>query len=103
MLTQKMQVTLDRFNIITKLGSGSSCEVMMAIDTKTGQEVAIKILNENVNQMAINVAEAEINSLCKLKNHSNIIGLREFGTGKYKHTGEKTIVDYIVFDIAKGG
>ena len=61
------------------MGSGRSCEVMMAVDTKTGEEVALKILNKEIEEMAMDVVEAEISSLSKLKNHPNIIGLLEFG------------------------
>jgi len=52
---------------------------MMAVDTKTGEEVALKILNKEIEEMAMDIVEAEISSLSKLKNHPNIIGLLEFG------------------------
>lgn len=104
MYTQKMLGTLDKFNIIKKLGSGGSCEVMLAVDTETGEEVALKILKQDMSQAMLEVVQAEVSSLCNMKDHANIIGLRDFGTGKYELlTGEKRVVDYIVLELAKGG
>jgi len=97
---------------------------MLAVDTETGEEVALKLLKQDMNQAALAVAEAEISTLCKMKDQANIIGLRDFGTDTYElhrrsedrncakpgdskvpdnGTGEKKTVDYIVLELAKGG
>lgn len=37
---------LGKYEILKTLGSGGSCKVKLAIDTTTGEKVAIKMLNQ---------------------------------------------------------
>ena len=43
-----MRGTINQYQIFETLGKGSTCKVKLAFDTKSNQNVALKIINENV-------------------------------------------------------
>lgn len=83
------------------LGSGVSCKVKLAKNTKTGAKVAIKILNGDAQFKEL--VKAEVDMLRKL-NHANIVNFIEMGTSTLKKVNATApSVDYIVLELAQGG
>ena len=41
---------IGRFEVIRTLGSGASCKVKLGLNTETGRKVAIKIMNDNMDE-----------------------------------------------------
>jgi len=44
-----MQGKIGVFEIIKTIGTGASCKVKLAIDTRTGKKVAIKIIKNDMD------------------------------------------------------
>jgi hypothetical protein len=42
--------TLDQWRVLRTLGSGASCKVKLGENIETGQRVAIKMMNTNIDQ-----------------------------------------------------
>ena len=55
-----MQGKIGNFDIIKTIGNGSSCKVKLAIDTKTGKKVAIKIMKREMADKDKNLLKAEL-------------------------------------------
>jgi len=45
-----MQGKIGVFEIIKTIGTGASCKVKLAIDTRNGKKVAIKVIKEGMEQ-----------------------------------------------------
>ena len=41
---------IGRFEIMRTLGTGASCKVKLALDTETGKKVAVKIINDHMDE-----------------------------------------------------
>ena len=92
-----------KYKIIKTIGSGASCKVKLAENIKTGKEVAVKIINDNMDKKLKELINIEVQAMAKI-NHINVINQIEYGTGKYvKDNGVSKEVSYIVLEIAKGG
>ena len=98
-----MSKRIGRFNLIRTLGSGMSCKVKLALDTKTGKKVALKILKDNMGQRDRELVETEVAAMKNLK-HPNVIEQVECGQEMYiKADGRQRKVFYIVLELAAGG
>ena len=95
---------IGRFEVLKKLGEGVTCKVKLGVDTETGRNVAIKILNKKLDLSMRNSVKNEIVAMQKLE-HINVIKLVECGTGTYEKedSNKSRTVDYIVLEIASGG
>ena len=108
METQRKVKTLDGYTIIKTLGYGVSSKVKLAVNTKTGEEVAIKIIKESFVQSQSKFTKyvlPEITTLMTLNNPS-IIKLIEWSQDGIltKGSGEKKEgVVYMVLELARGG
>lgn len=69
--------TCDRYRVKSKLGSGGTANVHLAVDMKTEKYVALKVYNRN----RISVGENEAAVLKTLNGHRNIIGFEKFLDG----------------------
>ena len=74
---------LGKYEIIKTLGSGGSCKVKLAIDTETGEKVAIKMLNQHLDAKTHSLVMNEVQAMSRLK-HNNIIEQKEVGTDIYR-------------------
>lgn len=99
-----MPKSIGDFNIIKALGEGASCKVKLAVDTRTGNKVALKLMND-IKDPEIHVLLMTEVKLCENLNHPNIIRQVEHGKGAYKRADGtvKKECEYIVLEIAKGG
>jgi len=98
-----MSAYIGKYKVIRTIGSGASCKVKLAKDSETGRKVAIKILNDDVDDKMKELVLTEVESMSKL-NHSNIISQLEYGVGTYvKPSGKSKEVQYIVLELALGG
>ncbi|KRW98946.1 Protein kinase-like domain [Pseudocohnilembus persalinus] len=73
---KKQQVSMNRFNMSIKIGTGSYAVVKLGVDKETGQKIAVKIYNKESfkDPSKLKNVKREIQILSKL-NHPNIIKL----------------------------
>jgi len=74
---------IGKYDILRTLGSGASCKVKMALDTETGRKVAIKIINDNLDEKMLELVKVEVEAMSKFQ-HVNIIEQQEYGNGVYE-------------------
>lgn len=67
-----MQGKIGNYEIIKTIGSGASCKVKQAIDTVSGKKVALKIMNDDLDQKDKNLLKTELQAMSVLK-HPNIV------------------------------
>ena len=63
-----MPGTIGRFEITKTLGSGASCKVKLGYDTETGRKVAVKILNDGLDEKMKELVMTEVEAMSHLKN-----------------------------------
>ena len=56
------------YEIIKTIGTGASCKVKLGIDTCSGRKVAIKIINDNMEQKLKDLLQVEVKAMAML-NH----------------------------------
>lgn len=86
---------LKNYTIISKIASGGMSEVYLAIDTNTGKEVALKILDPklSIDPEYIHRFKKEA-SISSQLNHKNIVKILSFGTFKDNY--------YIAYEYIEG-
>lgn len=67
-----MPKSIGCYNIIKPLGEGASCKVKLAVDTRSGTKVAIKLMNDIADKEIHQLLLTEIQTCAKLK-HPNVI------------------------------
>ncbi|KAF9179990.1 hypothetical protein BGZ49_005084, partial [Haplosporangium sp. Z 27] len=89
--------TVGPYKLIHRIGHGSFSEVKMAIDTRTGDHVAIKVMSRAMIQSSdrLGISVQRESDLLKSIHHPNIIGFRE--------VVETSLQMCIVLDYAPGG
>jgi len=97
-----MNKSIGKYTILRTLGRGASCKVKLAFDTELGRKVAVKIMNENIDDTTKKLVLAEVEAMAKLK-HLHVIDQIEFGVGIYKKASGERNVEYIVLELALGG
>lgn len=99
-----MPKSIGCYNIIKPLGEGASCKVKLAVDTRNGTKVALKLMNDIKDKEIHQLLLTEIQMCAKLK-HENVIDQIEHGVGDYIRVdgSVKKKCEYIVLEIAKGG
>lgn len=90
---------LGKFQIKRSLGEGGTCKVKSAINSETGDKVAVKILNDNMGAEMNKLVMEEVSTM-KNFSHKNIINLIDYGNAEYGE-GSGKFVDYIVLEIAE--
>jgi len=68
----QMQGKIGVFEIIKTIGTGASCKVKLAIDTRNGKKVAIKVIKNDMEQKLKDLLEVEVKAMACL-NHDNIV------------------------------
>ncbi|KAI3839255.1 hypothetical protein MKW92_039854 [Papaver armeniacum] len=68
---------MERYNFIKKVGEGAFGSVCQALDTQTGEIVAIKTMKQKYNSLEECLNLPEVKSLRKMKKHKNIVQLKE--------------------------
>jgi serine/threonine protein kinase len=63
---------IGKYEIVRTLGTGASCKVKLAIDSESGRKVAIKVINDNMDQALKQLVMAEVKAMENLK-HDNVI------------------------------
>lgn len=75
--------TISAFDLKAKLGQGASCQVYRATNTRTGKDVAVKIMDTVAEVEENKVFESEVHALKTMKRHQNVIKLVEAGTATH--------------------
>ena len=83
-----MPAKLGKYNVLRTLGSGASCKVKMGHDTESGRKVAIKIMNDNLDEKMKDLVLTEVKAMENM-NHTNIITQIEYGEGVYEKSSGK--------------
>lgn len=98
-----MPGTLGKYSILRTLGVGASCKVKLAQHLESGQQVAIKIMSDQIAETHKHLIMTEVKAMGHLK-HMNIINQLEFGQEVYRKTnGKERQVSFIVLELAFGG
>jgi|TARA_B110000305_G_C19354764_1_gene596181 serine/threonine protein kinase len=63
---------LGKYEVLRTLGSGASCKVKMGMDSDSGKKVAIKIMNDNMDEKLKELVMVEVKAMENMK-HVNII------------------------------
>ena len=71
-LKKKMPGKLGKYEVLRTLGSGASCKVKMGMDSESGKKVAIKIMNDNMDEKLKELVMVEVKAMENMK-HVNII------------------------------
>ncbi|KAF9571718.1 NUAK SNF1-like kinase 1 [Mortierella alpina] len=89
--------TIGPYKLLHSIGQGSFSEVKLAIDTRTGDHVAIKVVSRAMIQSSerLGISVRRESDLLKSIRHPNIIGFRE--------VVETSLQMCIVLDYASGG
>ncbi|KAF9952556.1 hypothetical protein BGZ72_006136 [Mortierella alpina] len=89
--------TIGPYKLLHSIGQGSFSEVKLAIDTRTGDHVAIKVVSRAMIQSSerLGISVRRESDLLKSIHHPNIIGFRE--------VVETSLQMCIVLDYASGG
>ncbi|KAG0351494.1 CBL-interacting serine/threonine-protein kinase 21, partial [Gamsiella multidivaricata] len=89
--------TVGPYKLLHSIGQGSFSEVKMAVDTRTGDHVAIKVMSRAMIQSSdrLGISVRRESDLLKSIHHPNIIGFRE--------VVETSTQMCIVLDYASGG
>lgn len=102
-----MRSRVDRYEIIRKLGAGANAKVKLALDTVTGNQVALKIMKGtpgSIPQRYLAQCQTEIQALNSL-NHPNVV--RIYGVSEnaqYESKSGKTFpVVYIAMELLSHG
>ena len=74
---------ISEYDVVRKLGDGSTCDVMLGVHSQTGSQVAIKILHHTMSHPDVGIVQAEIHSLSTLNHHPNIITLHQYHTSTF--------------------
>jgi len=94
---------IGKFEIQRTLGRGASCKVKLAFDTEMNRNVAVKIMNDNIDDKARALLLNEVKAL-ELINHTNVVNQISYGVGTYeKISGTTREVSYVVLELASGG
>ena len=68
----RMPGRIGKYEVLKTLGYGGSCKVKLAVDTETGESVAIKMLKQNLDARTHSLVMNEVQAMSRLK-HRNII------------------------------
>ena len=96
--------TIDRYQIVEKLGSGGMGEVFRAIDTVLQRPVALKVLPPEFihDQMRLRRFVLEAQSASAL-NHPNIVTIHDVGAAVVENSdGTSDTVHYIAMELIEG-
>ena len=58
---------IGKYVIMRTLGSGGSCKVKLGLDTTTGKKVAVKIMNDDLDEKSQELILAEVQNMSKLQ------------------------------------
>ena len=91
---------IGKYAILKTIGHGATCKVKMAFDLDTGQRVAMKVMNEDIEEK---VLFEEINAMSQV-DHQNVLKLIDYGYGEYQKKDKPSRnVFFIVLEYAGVG
>ena len=87
---------MSRYEILSHLGEGATCKVKLALDQKTGKNVALKLLHGDPTG-----SEEVMNEMNALQNlqHPNILQMTDHGIDTFKNKQKA----YIALELANMG
>jgi serine/threonine protein kinase len=98
-----MPGNIGKYNVMRTLGSGASCKVKLGLDRETGRKVAIKVMNDKMDERDRELVNTEVQAMQNLS-HSNVVKQIEFGRDwLVKDSGKKKEVHFIVLELCNGG
>lgn len=99
-----MPGTIQNYEVLHTMGYGGSCKVKLGLDKVSGRKVAIKMMNDSLNEQFQQLLNTEVAAMALLQ-HEHIIQQFDYGTADYqKNSGRvRKDVNYIVLEIAQGG
>lgn len=93
---------IGKYTIYRTLGRGGTCKVKLGRDTETGQPVAVKIMNDDMDAEDLQMVLNEVETIRSVA-HQNVIGVVEFGEDDYVKPSGTRRVNYIIIEHAAGG
>ena len=60
---------IGKFQLSRTLGHGASCKVKLGLDTETGSKVAIKLMNDDLDDQVKELVMNEVEAMQGLKGH----------------------------------
>lgn len=98
-VTDEPTVLADRYELVSRLGTGGMAEVYLARDTLLGREVAIKVFRATVTDEQFDARQrAEISLLARL-NHPGLVTVFDAGSGVFPGGLHRA---YLVLELAGG-
>ena len=98
---------VDHFQVIRKLGAGANAKVKLAVDTRTGAKIALKVMKGNVAtipQRYLAQCQSEIEALNRI-NHPNIVRIFDVNENAVyqSKSGRSFNVVYIAMELLSNG
>lgn len=103
-----MPSTLGKYTLVRTLGAGAFSKVKLAVNTETGEQVAVKIHrtdNPDFNQKCVDVIETEARAVSQLDNRHivNIVDYIPRAVVTKADGSTYDVVCVIVNEVAQGG
>lgn len=95
---------LGKYKLYQTLGKGQSCKVKLGVEENTGNQYAVKIINDDMSKDHLHIVMNELETMVALEQHQNLITIIESGKDTYhKQSGKQKEVNFIVLELATGG
>lgn len=70
---------IGKYEVLRTIGRGVSCKAKLAVCQDTGRKVAIKVMNEDLDEKMKELVMTEVNALKSMAPHMNVIQILECG------------------------
>lgn len=93
---------IGKYNIYRTLGRGGTCKVKLGREQGTGEPVAVKIMNDDLDEEDLELVMNEVEAIQSI-DHPNVIKILECGEDDYVKPKGTSRVNYIIVQHAAGG
>jgi len=89
------QKRIGKYAIYRTLGKGGTCKVKLGRNTETGEPVAVKIMNDDLDAEDLQLVLTEVDAIRSVA-HDNVIKIVECGEDDYQKPNGTKRVNYII-------